>query len=44
MHAMIMEAPGLSLRQVELPLPECGVNDILLRDGSIRGAAVLTME
>lgn len=31
MHAMILEAPGLSLRQVELPLPECGANDILLK-------------
>ena len=31
MHAMILEKPGLALRQVELPLPECGVNDILLR-------------
>jgi len=31
MHAMILETPGLALRQVELPLPECGVNDILLR-------------
>lgn len=31
MHAMILETPGLSLRQVELPLPECGVNDILLK-------------
>lgn len=31
MHAMILEAPGLALRQVELPLPECGANDILLK-------------
>lgn len=31
MHAMILEAAGSALRQVELPLPECGANDILLR-------------
>jgi propanol-preferring alcohol dehydrogenase len=31
MHAMILETPGLALRQVEFPLYECGVNDILLR-------------
>lgn len=44
MHAMILEAPGLALRQVELPLPECGTSDKLLKDDSISGAAVLTME
>lgn len=31
MHAMILETPGLALRQVESPLPECGVNDVLLK-------------
>jgi propanol-preferring alcohol dehydrogenase len=31
MRAMVMEAPGSGLRQVELPLPVCGADDILLR-------------
>lgn len=31
MRAMVLEAPGMPLRQIELPLPECGVNDVLLK-------------
>jgi alcohol dehydrogenase, propanol-preferring len=31
MRAMVLEAPGPPLRQVELPLPEYGANDILLK-------------
>lgn len=31
MRAMVLEAPGSSLRLVELPLPECGADDVLLK-------------
>ncbi|MCG6933179.1 MAG: zinc-dependent alcohol dehydrogenase family protein [Gallionella sp.] len=31
MRAMVLEASGSALRQVELPLPVCGADDILLR-------------
>ncbi|HET7832913.1 MAG TPA: zinc-dependent alcohol dehydrogenase family protein [Gallionella sp.] len=31
MRAMVLEASGLPLRQVELPVPECGPDDILLK-------------
>jgi propanol-preferring alcohol dehydrogenase len=31
MRAMVLDAPGSALRQVELPLPVCGADDILLR-------------
>lgn len=31
MHAMILEAPGSTLRQAEMPLPHLGVHDILLK-------------
>ena len=31
MRAMVLEASGSALRQVELPLPEYGANDILLK-------------
>ena len=31
MRAMILEAPGSPLQLVELPLPECGADDILLK-------------
>lgn len=34
MRAMILEAPGSPLRQVELPLPECGPDDVLLMVGA----------
>ena len=31
MCAMVLEAPGTPLHQIELPLPECGANDVLLK-------------
>jgi propanol-preferring alcohol dehydrogenase len=31
MRAMVLEVPKSPLRQVELPLPECGADDILLK-------------
>ena len=34
MRAMVLEAPGSPLRQVELPLPACGDNEILLKVGA----------
>ncbi len=34
MRAMVLEAYGLPLRQVELPVPECGPDDILLKVGA----------
>lgn len=34
MRAMILEAPGSDLRLVELPQPECGADDVLLKVGA----------
>lgn len=34
MRAMILEAPGSDLRLVELPQPECGDNEVLLKVGA----------
>jgi len=31
MRAMVLEAPGSPLQQIELPQPECGADDILLK-------------
>src|SRR5450756_933914 len=31
MRAMVLDTPGSALQQVELPLPEYGANDILLK-------------
>jgi propanol-preferring alcohol dehydrogenase len=31
MRAMVLEAPGSPLHQIELPQPECGADDILLK-------------
>jgi propanol-preferring alcohol dehydrogenase len=28
---MVLEAPGSPLQQVELPQPECGADDVLLK-------------
>ena len=34
MRAMILETPGSDLRLVELPQPECGADDVLLKVGA----------
>lgn len=34
MRAMVLEAPGSPLRLVELPRPECGPDDVLLKVGA----------
>jgi len=34
MRAMVLDAPGSPLRLVELPLPECGAGDVLLKVGA----------
>lgn len=34
MRAMVLEAPGSPLRLVELPQPECGPDDVLLKVGA----------
>jgi Zn-dependent alcohol dehydrogenase len=53
-RAMVLDRPGRPLRAAELPLPEPGRGEVLLRvhggglrrlrDGTVRGAAVLVVD